>query len=71
MNPTSPNLQAEIMHRLQENESGQTVLQLSKFLEEPEGTILTLLYALQKESHVTRSETGVWKIVRNVPAVWQ
>jgi hypothetical protein len=56
-------LEAAIGNRLQEKENGQTVLQLSDYLEEPEGTILTMLYALQKESYVKRSEQGVWTLV--------
>jgi hypothetical protein len=56
-------LEAAIGNRLQEKENGQTVLQLSDYLEEPEGTILTMLYALQKESYVKRSEQGVWTMV--------
>jgi len=52
------------MNRLQLKKRGETVAELSQHLNRPEGTILTVLYQLQKEKFVSRSDTGVWTMVR-------
>ena len=57
-------LETDIMNRLQVKKRGQTVTELSQHLKRPEGTILTVLYELQKGKYVSRSETGVWSMVR-------
>jgi DNA-binding IclR family transcriptional regulator len=57
-------LETEIMNLLQLKKHGETVAELSQHLKRPEGTILTVLYALQKGNFVSRSDTGVWTMVR-------
>jgi len=64
MIPIDSDLEAAIVKRLQNNKRGETVEQLSQETKKAEGTILTVLYALQKENRVARSETGVWTMVR-------
>lgn len=57
-------LETDIMNRLQVKKSGQTVAELSQHLKKPEGSILTVLYELQKGNYVSRLATGVWTMVR-------
>jgi len=57
-------LETDIMNLLQLKKRGETVAELSQHLDRPEGTILTVLYELQKGNFVSRSDTGVWTMVR-------
>ena len=57
-------LETDIMNRLQVKKRGETVAELSEHLKRPEGWILTVLYELQRGNYVSRSETGVWTMVR-------
>ena len=57
-------LEARIMNRLQEQKRGQTIEQLQAYLKEPQSRILSVLEPLISARFVTRSNSGVWTMVR-------
>lgn len=57
-------LEARIMNRLQEQKRGQTIEQLQAYLKEPQSRILSVLEPLISAGFVTRSNSGVWTMVR-------
>jgi hypothetical protein len=48
---------------------GQTIEELQKYLDEPQGRILTVLVPLKAEAFVATSKSGVWTIVREACSV--
>ena len=62
--PSMAELEARIMNRLQEQKRGQTIEQLQAYLNEPQSRILSVLLPLISAGFVTRSDSGVWTMVR-------
>jgi predicted transcriptional regulator len=62
--PSMAELEARIMNRLQEQKRGQTIEQLQAYLNEPQSRILSVLLPLISAGFVTRSNSGVWTMVR-------
>ena len=64
--PVAPmaDLETRIMNRLQLQRQGQTIEELQKYLDEPQGRILSVLGPLKAEGFVATSKSGVWTMVR-------
>jgi hypothetical protein len=52
------------MNQLQKRKSGQTTEQLQNTLKTSQAKILIVLELYKEEGHVTKSENGVWTLVR-------
>ena len=52
------------MNQLQKRKNGQTIEQLQNTLKTPQAKILVVLELYKSEGYVTRSESGVWTLVR-------
>jgi hypothetical protein len=59
-----PLVEKDVMNRLQDRESGQTIEQLQEFLKVPRSKILAVLHLYQTEGHVVMSKTGTWTVVK-------
>ena len=60
-----PMLEARVINQLQKwKKSGQTTEQLENTLRTPQAKILIVLELHKEEGHVTKSENGVWTLVR-------
>jgi hypothetical protein len=60
-----PMVKARVMNQLQKwKKSGQTTEQLENTLKTPQAKILIVLELCKEEGHVTKSENGVWTLVR-------
>jgi hypothetical protein len=58
-------VEARVMNQLQKwKKSGQTAEQLENTLKTPQAKILIVLELYKEEGHVTKSENGVWTLVR-------
>ena len=58
-------VEARVMNQLQKwKKSGQTTEQLENTLKTPQAKILMVLELYKEEGHVTKSENGVWTLVR-------
>lgn len=66
MKPVAPmaDVETRIMNRLQLQRQGQTIEELQKYLDEPQGRILAVLVPLKAEGFVATSKSGVWTMVR-------
>ena len=69
--PVAPmaDLETRIMNRLQLQRQGQTIEELQKYLDEPQGRILAVLVPLKAEAFVATPKSGVWTIVREACSV--
>ena len=69
--PVAPmaDLETRIMNRLQLQRQGQTIEELQKYLDEPQGRILSVLVPLKAEGFVATSKSGVWTMVREAFSV--
>src|SRR5450755_3333448 len=60
-----PMVEARVMNQLQKwKKSGQTTEQLENTLKTPQAKLLIVLELYKKEGQVTKSENGVWTLVR-------
>jgi hypothetical protein len=59
-----PMVEARVMNQLQKRKSGQTTEQLQNTLKTSQAKILIVLELYKEEGHVTKSENGVWTLVR-------
>ena len=60
-----PMVEARVMNQLQKwKKSGQTTEQLENTLKTPQAKILIVLELYKEEGQVTKSENGVWTLVR-------
>jgi hypothetical protein len=57
-------VEARVMNQLQKRKRGQTIEQLQNTLKTSQAKILQVLELHRTEGHVTRSESGVWTLVR-------
>lgn len=65
MKRCDPMVKARVMNQLQKwKKSGQTTEQLENILKTPQAKILIVLELCKEEGHVTKSESGVWTLVR-------
>jgi hypothetical protein len=59
-----PMVEARVMNQLQKRKHGQTIEQLQNTLKTSQAEILAVLEPHRNEGHVTRSQSGVWTLVR-------